>query len=196
MTPLTILVDLDAITADLLTKWLHVINTEFGETLTIRDIQTFHVADACRKEIRHKIYPIIERPGFYADLNLIPGAQDFLSQWKMLGHNVLFCSSPPTPWGAGEKYQWILDHFGELGFTRKDVILANKKHLIHGDVLIDDYPKNAAEYRAAWPRAHTITIGYPYNMDERGAYNFVAGSWQRPYDAWQQLDQYIQALAR
>lgn len=195
MTPLTILVDLDGITANLHAKWLAAINQEMGETLTVRDLTTFPVADAVRPENKDKVYPIIERPGFYKDLLPLEGCQGVISNWKRQGHEVIFCSSPPTPWGAGEKYQWIEDHFGHLGFTRKDVILANKKHKVKGDVLIDDYPKNIRKYKAAWPEAIALTIGYPYNEGETDLYDLIAVNWQRPFQAWQELDDYIQAVA-
>jgi len=82
--------------------------------------------------------------GFYENLEPIPEAIETV---KKLGEKYdMFILSTPSwskPHCWSEKRLWVAKHFGDL--FRKKVILAHRKDLIRGDILIDDHTWNGAK---------------------------------------------------
>lgn len=83
---------------------------------------------------------IMELPGFYRNLQPIPGAVAAVQTLIRAGHDVWFVSTPHphNPTCASDKYAWVEEHFG-FEMKRK-TILTDDKTMIRGDVLIDDRP--------------------------------------------------------
>jgi 5'(3')-deoxyribonucleotidase len=162
MEKLTILCDLDGIVADLLTPWLSRYNADYGDNLTVTDITDWDIHNCVKSECGEKIYDYINEPGFYFNLKPLPGAIDTINSLRNDGHEVVFVTaSASAPHTAEEKLRWIEKHFG---MSRRDVFIGHKKHLVKGDVFIDDSPKNLMKYREAWPDALICTIAYPHNV--------------------------------
>jgi 5'(3')-deoxyribonucleotidase len=200
MRSLKILVDLDGICADMTKKLLSIYNAEWDDTLKYEDITSYNFGGIVKPEAKDAVHEIYRRPGFYKDLEPIPGAIETIARWKEEGHRPLFCSSPPSSTGAAEKYDWVLEKFGFAGFSRKDVILANQKDWVKADALVDDCPKNARLYRQAWPGAFITTIGQPYNLvsSDRDSlsYDFISGLYPDTTHAWAGLQGAMAAFAR
>lgn len=194
MSDLTVLVDLDSICADLLTPWIEAYNTEFGGNMTIADVTTFRITDLFRKDVQKQAYEIIERVGFFRDLPPIAGAINTVAAMKALGHKVLFCSSPATPWCAQEKYAWIDEHYGPYGFSDRDVILASQKWYVQGDILIDDRPSTAVKYKEKWPGAKVLSIEFPYNQGSP-AFDLLADGWDDTENAWMTILEHVNHYA-
>jgi len=103
-------------------------------------------------------------------------------------------------WSAGVKahteYQkrpleWIVEKFGHLGFTRKDIILASQKELVFGDALIDDSDKNARLWKECHPFGRTLTIRYPHCDSDPYGWDFISLPYSEAEVAWQHIDDYI-----
>lgn len=193
MKKLTILCDMDGIITDLLTKWLNRYNDDHDDDLTIADIKTWNVSDAVKPEVGDEIYKYIEEPDFFEDLAPIPGAIKALSLFNAEGHDVRIATAhADNPNCAAAKIRWVQEH---LGFSRKQVILIHPKHMLKGDVFIDDTPKKLKAYKDAWPDAKTVTIAYPYNGESKKYVDLYAEAWNKPRHAWKDITQYIQQLA-
>lgn len=86
---------------------------------------------------------LYRQPGFYAELELIPGARESVIS---LGKNydVRFLSAPSwgNPDSFTEKRIWIEKHFGEFAHQKMD--LTFRKDLAMGHYLIDDRTKYGA----------------------------------------------------
>lgn len=82
-------------------------------------------------------------PGFYRDLELMPGAYDSIELLKTK-FNVYFLSTAEwdNPTSFTDKRLWIEEKFGES--ARKKLILSHNKSLNIGDYLIDDRTLNGA----------------------------------------------------
>ena len=193
MKKLTILCDMDGIITDLLTKWLNRYNDEHGDDLTIADIKDPQVHKAVKPSVDTDIYRYIEEPDFFDDLKPIPGAIKSLTSLHMEGHDVFIATAhADNPQCASAKIRWVQEH---LGFSRKQVILIHSKHMLKGDVFIDDTPKKLKAYRESWPKAKVLTIAYPYNQAAKKHVDLMAESWDKPKKAWGEITQYIQDLA-
>jgi len=189
---LTILCDLDGIVANLLGAWLPLANETYGTALEIAHIDKWEIHECT--VIGHRIYDLLT-PDLFGALAPIPGALDALERLHSAGNHIVVVTASAKHLGtAGAKLRWIRRHLPWL--DRKDVLIGHRKHLVRGDVLIDDSPANILEYRAAWPDAAIVTIDYPYNRSrEVGlATTFRAQSHRGFAAAWEEIEAFILRL--
>jgi 5'(3')-deoxyribonucleotidase len=160
-----ILIDMDGILADILTPWISEYNERFVENpaarLSSKDIIHFDIHKCTKSPAEDlRIYDIIEQQGFFSKLKPITGAVEAIDKLA-LKHELVILSTANTPWCYGEKVQWLKWHFPM--FNKKNTILTGAKHMVVGDVLIDDSPQNAINYLNHHPKAKVVGIEYPYN---------------------------------
>ncbi len=188
-----ILCDLDGIVTDLIHKWLITYNKEHPHFKQL-------VKDDVTEYEYHKISPIgksmdmyIERPGFFIDLPILEGAIETLKNLQDDGHEIYIVTAPSSyPGSASEKIWWIHRH---LPFIDKNhIIIAKDKHIIYGDILIDDTPSNLKAYKKAWPDAYLISIAYPYNTEIEGLVDLYAKDYKDTKAAWLTIRNYINTL--
>lgn len=159
-----VLVDVDDVTAD----W-----TAMFEVLLRRDYP--HITPLAREALTHfykeELYPpehradilkMMHTPGFYRNLDPIPGAIEGVKELASR-YEVFFCSAPFLTHDtcASEKIAWIAEHFG-TDWTRR-LILASDKTMAHGDVLIDD--KEHVLGANANPSWKHIVFDAPHNQN-------------------------------
>ena len=81
--------------------------------------------------------------GFFLNLKPIPGAIQAFQQLSKLHECHILSTAPwskPNAWE--EKRLWVEEHLGEAAFKR--LTLSHNKHLLIGDILIDDRTANGA----------------------------------------------------
>ncbi|XP_034881954.1 5'(3')-deoxyribonucleotidase, cytosolic type isoform X1 [Mirounga leonina] len=86
-----------------------------------------------------KVASVYEAPGFFLDLEPIPGALEAMQEMNnMQDTEVFICSSPLLKYEhcVGEKYRWVENHLGPQFVER--IILTRDKTVVLGDLLIDD----------------------------------------------------------
>lgn len=186
---LTILVDLDSITANLQEKWYEAYNKEYNDNITCDDILTWDTHLYVKKECGKSIYKYFT-PQLFASLNPIAGAIPALKALVNTGHEVVFVTASPQ-FCADAKFAWVKKHCPFI----KEVIMAHKKYLIQGDVLIDDSPSNIRTYREHHPNANIFTIAYPYNKAVAKHTDLRLGSWKNPEVAWKGFVEAIEELS-
>lgn len=176
---------MDGIVTNLLQAWLGAIQDKFNIKIDISDVTNWDVAKAAPlKGIKEsKIYGIIQKPMFFWDLKVLPGAFDTIQELHKDGHNIKFLTTPASAQSAYEKMLWVDKHFPFVG--QKNVILTKDKHLVKGDVFLDDKGSAVEEYAKAWPDALVMTFGYPYNsyLINHPAI-LTAGEWFSTTKAW------------
>jgi 5'-nucleotidase len=157
-----ILVDMDSIAVNLMAKWYRTYNEEWGDDLGVERVLSWNVHEHVKPECGLKVYEIIERPGFFRDLEPIPGAVDGVTALVQDGHQVAFATSAAGADSARDKVAWVEEHFAHLKWgVRNIVLLHDKAEWLDADLLIDDRPDTIE----AWVRAgrRAMTILYPYN---------------------------------
>jgi len=179
-----ILIDLDATIADIFTPWLSAYNRETGDDLTVERILTWDIADHAKNG--KVVLDFLSRPGFFKDLNPLPGAVEAV---RLLSDNkaneIFVVTAAYHPPNFTEKAEWVQRWLPFL--TKRQFILAHEKHLIKADAFIDDSPRNARDYRKEHPHAFILSIRYPYNGSCE-AYDVLAPDWQDPKGAWELLE--------
>lgn len=193
MKKLTILVDLDSIVIDLLRPWLAFYNKTHDDTVTIDDIISYNLEKHTKKlkNIRD-LYKFFEDPINYANCPVLPGASEGLLEMKDAGHDVIISTATA---GQTANIKWHLAKKAAPWLHSDNVMVGARKEKLHGDVLIDDSPKNIIRYRNAWPKSHILTIAYPYNRDCISLVNCYAQDHNNTKQAWKQMVSHIQDLA-
>jgi 5'(3')-deoxyribonucleotidase len=85
------------------------------------------------------------------DMELLPGALFGVETLIKTGHAVYFVTSPvpsSSTW-CYDRRQWLSRHFGVEAAEK--VVFTNQKHLVRGDVFVDDKPENVRTWEAAFP---------------------------------------------
>ena len=151
-----LLFDLDGICCNLMTKWLLHYNRDYDDTLTEQDITAWEWHTFVKPECGKKIYHYLNRPGFFADLDPVPGAVESLSRLQHICELVVVTASPKE--AAGDKMRWVQRH---LPFVPKgNIVVTYRKDLVRGDFMFDDAPKNLRHHPAI-----RIMLDYPFNRD-------------------------------
>lgn len=179
-----ILVDMDSIVVDLLPAWVNAYNDKYNDNFTVEQITTWDWHELVRPECGFDLYKIVEQPGFLRNLPSIPGALSGVAGLVEQGHEVLLCTAAMSAENTKDKVEWVEEHFGFLGWRSKNMIIANKKSWVEADALIDDSPRNLAEWRRDRPNSIAVAIRYPYNdSPEIEGVNYI-GNYKSPAIAW------------
>ena len=171
-----ILTDADGVLCDFLGPTLVIANRVSGMSLTAEDIRTWDVLPYYPERFHPEILAAIGAEGFVTDQPAIPGAQEALEELRVLG-NVWCVTSPWTSrtW-AWERTGWLNTH---MRFTSKEVLHVSAKHLVDGDVLIDDKFSNLVDWKAKRPQGTAILIDASYNANEAPSPDILrAHDWQ------------------
>lgn len=185
-----ILCDMDSVIVNLLGKWLAVYNAEYNDCLTPGDISSWDTHLVVKPECGLKMYDYLKQPGFFADLEPLPGAIDTLRRLVEEDEHELILVTAAPDGSASDKIDWVGKHMPFID-KRKDVITCYHKYMVQGDVLIDDSPKNIKQYRETWPEAHVCTIAYPYNEAVKHHASLYAQDGLNTKKAWAEIYKYI-----
>lgn len=158
------LVDCDGILSDFIGGALATINELYTTSFTREQVTEFDftkalgmspaAAAACKRAIGRA-------DGFARHLMVYPGAADGMRRLAELGE-IYIVTSPwnSNPTWCHDREAWLDEHFG---IPHARVIHTSAKHLIAGDVLVDDKTSTCAAWRAAWPGGIAVQWQTPHN---------------------------------
>lgn len=193
MNTLKILVDMDSIIVALTQKWLNLYNKDHDDTVTLEHLKTWNVASHVK--IGQKINDYLYTEGFFLDVPAMEGAIETLKKIQDLGHEVYIVSAPSWPGNsASDKITWARKNLPFI--NKRDIFLCHHKHMVKGDVFIDDSPDNLKLYRQHWPTAITMTIAYPYNESMKGLVDVHADGYADSKKAWNTIFEAIESLGQ
>jgi len=154
-----LLLDMDGILCDLVKKWFAVYNKDYGEALRPEEMKSWGPHRYAKKG--RVIYRYLSKPGFFLDLEPIPGAVAGVRRLIHWGHDVVIVTAARH--GHADKLGWLARHLPFL--HPHQVIFAHRKELVRGDVLFDDSPRNLAAFL---PWGLPVAMDYPYNQEAPG----------------------------
>lgn len=155
---MTIFVDMDEVIADAYQAHIDIYNQEFNAQIR---------AEACHGKEFWQSVPVMHqesikghtrRDGFFGGLKVIVDSQEVLEELSKK-HDVYIASAAMEfPQSLREKSDWLDKHFPFI--TWQNRILCGNKHILKGDVLIDDRSKNLEQFDG-----RSIMFTSPHNTE-------------------------------
>lgn len=172
-----ILLDCDGPLAAFGTAYLDALYEETGKRFTEADIDRWAIhecpwfAELSARDpgLKRRVDEWVSRPGFCAEIPVQDGALDAVARLAKLGEVWVVTS----PWSSSqtwmhERTKWVERHFPMI--PKGHVIHASKKHLIYGNVFVDDKLSHVEEWVDHWRSVeHYDAHGFVYGMAHNGA---------------------------
>ncbi|MCE7936663.1 hypothetical protein DYH10_02650 [Candidatus Saccharibacteria bacterium CPR2] len=147
-----ILVDLDGVIGDIDKAFIEVWKERYPDAPAPEPgtRKEFYIGHEFGDDAGEKAYDIFREKGFFRHTPLMPDAKDALQKMITAGHEVYIVTSAGNdiPYAASDKYQWIDNNFGREWVDR--LVITRSKHVVSGDVLIDDKPEVKNHDKANW----------------------------------------------
>jgi 5'(3')-deoxyribonucleotidase len=156
-----ILLDCDGVLSDFVNPTLDLIHAHTGDRHHPHEITQWDVFAATgKKDHEHILNRAVESSGFCRSFPLYPGSKEAVAELRKLGDVYIVTSPFDAPNWVYERSAWLAEHFG---FTRKEVVHTAAKHVVSGDVLIDDSERNLKEWYDHNPNGRAVLVDAPWN---------------------------------
>lgn len=147
MRHLTVLVDMDDTIENLCETWVLCLNEKYGTAVPYDSINSWDMTVHFPMLTRDQIFSILREEDFWRRVKPIDGASEYLQKLIADGHTVLIVTSSHQDTVAPKMNLVLYKYFSF--FTYKNVIIANQKDYIDGDILVDDGVHNHTRKRIA-----------------------------------------------
>jgi len=179
----TLLVDMDCILVDMLPPWLKSYSEETGTVVKVEDVDDYDLRRFCTNV--KALDNILHKPGFFYDMEPMPEAVKYLTKLMEDGYDVVILTQPPrrAEFAVRDKRRWMKKYFPK--FELANMIFAHRKHLVRGDLLIDDKPEHLDKWKSLNPDGISATIEWKYNRSSKVDWRFKnqKTAWKRFYEA-------------
>lgn len=171
MNRLKILFDADDVAETLVQGWVSILNERYGTSVSLEDVTDWDISLAFPTLTKKQIYGVLQEEQIWANLQPIPGAQEYLQRLYDEGHELYMVTATDYR-TCRVKIERILELFPFL--DAEHIIIAHNKQMVTGDVLIDDGPHNLVG-----GRYFRILFDQPHNrgFDEKKYGMYRAGGW-------------------
>lgn len=171
-----VLLDIDGVCADFITRALkHLEPIRPG--LSHDDITAYRMEipiglTEAQTALWHQA--VCER-GYCASIPTYAGAKEGVARLKELGdvHPVTF-PFPGSPWWILERETWLQEH---LGIDPGMAVYTKTKHVIAGDIFIEDTTSYLVEWRKHNPDGAAFRMRRAYNAHEPFTHGITVGDW-------------------
>ena len=173
-----ILIDMDGVVADLEKQFLRIWRARYPGSffVPLEESTAFYIMDDYPEELKPLVDEIYWEPGFFKNMEIVPGAREALTEMQAMGFDVFLCSSPLRKYRhcVLEKYEWAEMNLG-FDWTQR-MILTRDKTVVQGDLLIDDKPTiTGVESNPAWEH---VLYDRPYNRAILNKRRLVWDTWK------------------
>jgi 5'-nucleotidase len=150
----TLILDCDDTTIDLMKVWLENYNSDYNDNLTREQITDWDISQFVVPECGKKIFKYIKEPSIYKNALPVEGVLEAVNKLREYGFRIVFATAF-EPRFSYAKFTWLNKH----GFNvdKKDYVECNDKSLIIGNALVDDkyetiknFPELGILYSAPW----------------------------------------------
>lgn len=163
----TVLLDCDGVLSDFIGAVLPIVYVETGRYYEPHHVDRFDFCAALGlsdDEKRFVMREISSREGFCHNLDVLPGAVEGVARLGEIAEVYVVTS----PWNSNrtwvhEREAWLAENFR---IPHRRVIHTSAKHLVRGDVLVDDKTPTCAEWQAAHPKGIAVQWKTPHNRKD------------------------------
>ncbi len=158
---MTLFVDMDEVLADTYQAHIDLYNSDFGASLSREDCLGKEVWQCVPEEHQQSIRQHAYAVGFFKDLSVIENSKEVLESLNEKYEVYIASAAMQFPNSLKEKSDWLDEHFPFIPWQRR--ILCGHKHILKGDVLIDDRSYNLQNFEGK-----SILFTSPHNMNTQG----------------------------
>jgi 5'(3')-deoxyribonucleotidase len=160
-----VILDVDGVLAQFHETATMMINELFGRNISINDFERWGITSILKTEFEKEMFlKELQSPGFATSIMPYPEAQNAVKKLRELEVSVIFATSPnfqSLTW-MRERQEW-LEHYYSANV--REIAQIHKKHLLIGDVFVDDRVKNVEQWAKANPGKKAILWDAPYNKN-------------------------------
>lgn len=159
MKPKRVLVDVDQVLCDFCTPAIQYVRERFGVDLELSRLRHWDMFVTLSEEQRCAFEEDFFGEGRCASLDLLPGVVEAIEALREHAE-VVAVTSPPRHsrhW-VHERTQWLVSN---LGFDDNSIIHTRAKHMIVGNMLIDDSPTNVTKWQEHHPQGVGLMWALP-----------------------------------
>lgn len=182
MRKLTVLIDMDDCIEKLSLAWCNYLNHKYGLDVPYEAINQWDVSKAYPTLTREQVYAPILENDFWDWVQPIEGAAEALMKLKEDGHDVLIVTASTYHTIRVKMEKVLFRYFPFL--TWDDVIITSRKHLIAGDVLVDDGVHNF--YGGSYKKI-LMSAMHNLSFDESAVGAVRVSNWVEAYDEIQKI---------
>lgn len=166
MTRPVVLLDIDGVCADFVGAVLREVQGITGRVYTPEDVTQWELNDALNlpQEVRDQLEDAITSNGFCTLIEPYPEAYDGLLRLRELADVYALTTPYDSMYWMYERKQWLTDRFD---FSHREIIYAHTKHLVRGDVLIDDKTETVVGWQRANDDLGGIVFDRPWNRNDK-----------------------------
>ena len=158
---MVVFVDMDEVLADTYGAHIEIYNAEFNGSLTSEKCSGTEVWKMVPEAHQESVRKHAARRGFFRDLKVIEQSQEVLLRISEI-HDVYIASAAMQfPNSLEEKSDWLDEYFPFIPWQNR--ILCGHKHVLKGDVLIDDRSYNLKNFEG-----RGILFTSPHNVNTEG----------------------------
>lgn len=154
-------VDMDEVFADTYNAHITLYNEEFNENLDVNACLGREVWQSVPEERQIGVRNHARRDGFFRSLKPIKDSQKILKELSLKYDVYVASAAMEFPNSLREKSDWLDEHFPFIHW--KNRILCGHKHILSGDILIDDRSYNLEHFKG-----RKILFTSPHNINTAG----------------------------
>ncbi len=137
---MTLFIDMDEVIADTYNAHIEVYNKEYDGSLRVEDCHGREVWQCVIEAHQNSIRNHARTRGFFRDLKPIVDSVDVLKALNQKYELYIASAATQFPNSLEEKSEWLDEHFPFIPWQKR--ILCGDKHILKGDILIDDRAYN------------------------------------------------------
>ncbi|MGB5554700.1 MAG: 5'(3')-deoxyribonucleotidase [Flavobacteriaceae bacterium] len=158
---MTLFVDMDEVIADTYNAHIEIYNKEYNGSLIVEDCQGREVWQCVEEAHQHSIKNHARSRGFFRDLRPIENSIEVLRELNQKYELYIASAAMQFPNSLEEKSEWLDEHLPFIPWQKR--ILCGDKHILKGDILIDDRSYNLETFNGR-PLLYTS----PHNLHTEG----------------------------
>ena len=158
---MTIFIDMDEVIADTYGAHIEIYNRDFNAKLTVEDCHGSEVWQNVIEAHQQSVRNHARTRGFFRTLRPIADSQEIVQ--KLTSKFDVYIASAATqfPNSLEEKSDWLDEHFPFIPWQKR--ILCGDKHILKGDILIDDRSYNLTDFDG-----RPLLFTSPHNVNTHG----------------------------
>ncbi|WP_442844952.1 5' nucleotidase, NT5C type [Leeuwenhoekiella sp. H156] len=158
---MTLFVDMDEVIADTYQAHIDLYNNKYNANLKKEDCLGSEVWQMVPKEHQHYVRNHANERGFFIDLKVIKDSQEVLRALQDKYEVYIASAAMQFKTSLEEKADWLDAHFPFIPWQNR--ILCGHKHILKGDILIDDRSYNLEAFDG-----RGIQFSSPHNAHTQG----------------------------